>query len=107
MRMSQWFTLRICSVNVRPRNTIDTPKVRGEVNTEDSAEAKAVDGKAESESPKDDTDVRDENLAIVVGREDDRRRLEVCVELITWNFDGDVSTYGSFQPGTASDQTRW
>ena len=79
MRISQWLTLTIIMSESVGDVMQYVPKVRGQVDTEYSTEAEVVDGYTKSQSPDDNTDIRDDNLAKVVRSKDDRSRLEVYI----------------------------
>ena len=51
---------------------MNVPEVRGEVHPEDGKEAFVVDGGANGAEPDEDTDNRHDDLAVMMGREDDR-----------------------------------
>lgn len=58
--------------------TSDVPKVRNEVEAEDISKAEVVNRHANSQSPDDNATIGEDDLSVVVRREDDRVGVEVC-----------------------------
>lgn len=91
-----------------PTYIADVPKVRNEVEAEDISKAEVVNRHADGQSPDDNATVGENDLSIVVGRENDRVGVEVCES--TMSKESLVrrvcETYGLFPWGNASGLTR-
>ena len=87
----------------------DIPKVRNKIGTEDSEESPGVDRGSDGTKPNEDTDVRDDDLTVVMRREHHSRRVivyqKVNVKGVTTSGSWG-SAYGLCLKGTSSGQRR-
>ena len=114
MSTSQWLTLhkqpslsKILDEDERKKTVI--PKVRDEVSSEKGEESPGVDRGSDGTEPNEDTDVRDDDLTVVMRREHHSRRVivyqNVNVKGVTTSGSWG-SAYGLCLRGTSSGHRR-